>query len=334
MRRYKKYHLFIMVLIASLFLLSCAGCSKEGSGSNIFDARNIELGEVISGMVVESVEVFPASGQDEDVYLATVRFRGEASISGRYISHADQPLLGRIVLFYPDEASLKMLPRLSQDTGQFWLQIENYGDALRLLGAAGAEGQATIIIDEYTINYSLEVVHTAKIRQVTEKKETWQSDAITEGDKHGSENTEQQMVQEGFDARETEIGDIIAGMQVVSVETTQNPSDPDDYWATVEFKGQAKLEGTYKYNSDHEFLGDNVSFIVDVSSSDTLPKLENDTRYSWLVFKNIERSQEVFGPPGSEGTATIVIEDYVINYYPSEVYNTADLVEVIEKSSS
>lgn len=162
-----KIVLIVLFLLAAILLSSCGG---PGAAGNVFDAREIEAGDQVAGLTVEDVQVYPGfDPEDEDNYLATVKFSGRITISGKFISYEDQPLLGRSILFYPDEASRDLIPRLPHDAGEAWFQFENYQAAAGLLGGPGSEGEATVIIDSYTINYSMEVVHTADIIEVVEK---------------------------------------------------------------------------------------------------------------------------------------------------------------------
>ena len=120
-------------------------------------------------------------------------------------------------------------------------------------------------------------------------------------------------------------------MEITSIEITPNPNSEDDYWAKVKFKGQAAVTGNYKNNVDDEFLADSISFRVDDGSSNLLPRLSHDTRFTWFTFSNQDLAKETFSPPGSEGVATVVIDNYVIYYAPTEVWNTAELIEAVEK---
>ncbi len=61
-----------------------------------------------------------------------------------------------------------------------------------------------------------------------------------------------------------------------------------------------------------------------------LPKLEHDERYLWFVFSNNQKANEVFAPEESEGKAKVLIKNYEINYATTEVWNLAELGEVIE----
>jgi len=49
-----------------------------------------------------------------------------------------------------------------------------------------------------------------------------------------------------------------------------------------------------------------------------------------VCFSNSEEANQAFSPEGSQGRARVKIDDYTINYAPTEVYNTARLIEVIE----
>ena len=176
--------ILILILLPGLF--SCnnkAGTANDSEAetgfqtskiSNLFDARDVSNGDIITGMKIVSVNVYPGSDPDnKDNYFATVKFSGKLELSGKYISYSDQPLLGRSVIFYPDNKSANLIPRLNQDTIQeVWFLIENYEEAIEILSEPDSEGNATIIIDNYTINYTLEVVHTAQIISVPDKNIT------------------------------------------------------------------------------------------------------------------------------------------------------------------
>jgi hypothetical protein len=149
--------------------------NKQTSGiSNLFDARDIKSGDTIAGMKIEFVDMEPGPDpNNEDNYFAIVKFSGNLELSGKYISYSDQPLLGRSIIFYPDKESANLIPRLTQDMSEgIWFVFENYNEAIGLLSQPDSGGTATIIIDNYTINYALEVVHTAYIVEVLEKEIT------------------------------------------------------------------------------------------------------------------------------------------------------------------
>ncbi len=136
-----------------------------------------------------------------------------------------------------------------------------------------------------------------------------------------------------FDAREIKPGDTIVGMEVKAVEVKPNINSgyEDDYSATVEFTGKVQISGIYKINNNDEFLGNLVSFIADEESATKVPKLSHDTRYVWFVFENTDKALETFKTQGIEGMATIIIDNYTINYAPSDIYNTALLIELVAR---
>ncbi len=128
-----------------------------------------------------------------------------------------------------------------------------------------------------------------------------------------------------FEGEQVKVGDTVAGMRIVSLEI--HPENGADYDAYICFEGEATVTGTFKHMKDDEFLGDEISFKVDEASQGILPKLRHDERYVWFTFSNREAAAEAFGPPGSEGTATVTIKDYCINYAHTEIWNTAELTK-------
>ncbi len=137
--------------------------------NNIFDARKIEKGDIISGLKVEFIEVYPSDNlQSPESYMTIVKFSGKKELSGTLYHYSDQPLLGRSILFEISDSSLARLPGLDKDTASDWFMIENYDDAVKFLEPADSQKEASIIIDRYTINYSFEVVHTADPVEIIE----------------------------------------------------------------------------------------------------------------------------------------------------------------------
>lgn len=84
-----------------------------------------------------------------------------------------------------------------------------------------------------------------------------------------------------FDARQSQVGDLVAEMRIenIKIEPSGYPEE-EEYSATVEFSGKTVIEGRYVNNTGDEFLGDEVSFIVDEEFTHMLPRLKHDTRYT------------------------------------------------------
>lgn len=133
-----------------------------------------------------------------------------------------------------------------------------------------------------------------------------------------------------FDGKAVKVGDKVLGMEIMDLSV--NDIDEKSYSVRANFSGQATVSGTYTHEKeDEEMLGCQIRFEVDEESSASLPKEKIDTRVLWFVFKNHDEAEELLGPPGSSGKATVVIDEYGINFVPSCEYNTAKLVRVVEK---
>lgn len=133
-----------------------------------------------------------------------------------------------------------------------------------------------------------------------------------------------------FDAKAVKVGDKVLGMEIMDLSV--NDIDEKSYSVRANFSGQATVSGTYTHEKeDEEMLRCQIRFEVDEESSASLPKEKTDTRVLWFVFKNHDEGEELLGPPGSSGKATVVIDEYGINFVPSCEYNTAKLVRVVEK---
>lgn len=131
-----------------------------------------------------------------------------------------------------------------------------------------------------------------------------------------------------FDVHEAEVGDVIAGLTIGSLEV----SDPDAPYLTahVAFTGEATVSGTVTAYDDHEQLGDAVCMTADPASERSLPRMLQDTRYAWFCFTNSDvASAEVFSP-GSVTETTVVVDEFTIHYAPTEMWNTGRLLRVEE----
>lgn len=127
-----------------------------------------------------------------------------------------------------------------------------------------------------------------------------------------------------FDKLTIKIGDQISEMVVVR--TSESYSNN-----VIQFKGQVTISGTYTVNEENDYFYVPVSFIPDNQSVSKLPKMKQDSRYIWFAFTNdADQIKKAFGPVGSSGKATIVIDDYNIDCRPTETCNTAKLVKVVE----
>jgi hypothetical protein len=132
-----------------------------------------------------------------------------------------------------------------------------------------------------------------------------------------------------FDPGRLKPGDRVAGMEIVRTDLTPSGSE---YLGTVQFRGPALVEGTYRYRRSDESHGGIFAFYVDEDSRDRLPVMTHDRRDPWFGFTNLDEAKRMFGIPDdadeASGRASVVIDDYFIHYDYREVYNTARLLEV------
>ncbi|MGF7184637.1 hypothetical protein GGQ84_000721 [Desulfitispora alkaliphila] len=134
-----------------------------------------------------------------------------------------------------------------------------------------------------------------------------------------------------FSGKTAALGDSVGAMKIITVAVI---SEEPEYQAVIKFEGATTLSGTYKHYEDYETAGNQVIFTVDETSKKYLPQLEDIEEIDQVSLKfgftDNYAAAEAFGAPGSEGSATIVIDRYQINHAP-DFWNTADLVEVVEK---
>jgi len=129
-----------------------------------------------------------------------------------------------------------------------------------------------------------------------------------------------------FNPKEVKIGDEVAKMKVISLETGD---DGPNYSVSVTFEGNKTLYGRFVQYENHDFLDNAISFEVDEAKSDKLPLLSYDERNIWFVFRNREEAINLFNEYENDNL-TIEISDYTINYAPTEVVNESTLVRVID----
>ena len=139
-------------------------------------------------------------------------------------------------------------------------------------------------------------------------------------------NTE--MPNNTFNPKESKIGDTVAGMKVVELQVGE---DAPNYSVFAVFKGKATVKGKFVQYEGHDFLGDAIAFEVEEDNSDRLPRLSYDERNAWFVFINREEAIKLLEEYDYE-EVTIEIDDYTINYAPTEVVNEASIVRVMEGS--
>ncbi len=119
-----------------------------------------------------------------------------------------------------------------------------------------------------------------------------------------------------FELENIKVGDVIAGMKVVSIKPLREgfPDLAATDNLSIKFSGETALTGKYRF--DELFLGENVLDLDEVSQ-DKLPTLKvgEETRKRHFMCLN-DSVSGIDYKRGGEGT--FVIKDPVLNFFPSE----------------
>jgi len=137
------------------------------------------------------------------------------------------------------------------------------------------------------------------------------------------------------DPAQVKVGDEVSGLKVTKVSGVPGIQLPYSYGDIqnihIEFSGPVTVKGDYDY-STNEFFGQDLTTFR-VSDPQEILKLPHLKQQEPVVFwfSNPDKANKAFGPAYGNGSATILIEDYEINYAGAEVMNSAKLVKVISK---
>ena len=142
--------------------------ADRGAPPTQFDAKTIKTGDRIGGLTVAAASL---NAVQSDIGVSgSVRFSGEAEVTGSYRAHFDYPEV-KEPCFWVDVQSVAKLPRAQGDTRRVWFCFENTGAAIQQLGKLGTQSRATIVIDNYTTNLEpSDVWDTARLVRVVRKE--------------------------------------------------------------------------------------------------------------------------------------------------------------------
>ncbi|NLR74490.1 hypothetical protein [Leeia aquatica] len=107
--------------------------------------------------------------------------------------------------------------------------------------------------------------------------------------------------------------------------------------ALVYYSGEVVVSGQYLQDSSDELLGDTLCFTPDKATAGLIPREKGDTRSAWFCFDPQTKARSMLKLPakpakgqcGFKGTATLRIGHYVVNTEQSDVYDTAQLLQVV-----
>jgi hypothetical protein len=160
------------------------------SSENLFDPRAVKVGDVVAGLTVADLPDLREYGWVERDDMAIAKFKGEVTLTGRYICTPEEELLESRTpdlpraVFLVGEESATRLPQIIGDNRGPWFMITNVLDAGEHLGPPGSEARATIVSDDYVIRLhpSSEGINLTRLARVIEKevlKDPAQSDGNT-----------------------------------------------------------------------------------------------------------------------------------------------------------
>jgi len=170
----------------------------------------------------------------------------------------------------------------------------------------------------------------------------WQHDIVTQA-KIKTENTLTELNQEKLDL-ENETATLEKSIQdkwenyknnVIDLETVKVGDKlangmivtETDHISAVSFSGSVVLKGEYLFSADKDFfLYDSVCFKPDDESYLILPKMDNDKPA--ICFSNQDVAKNRYGPRGSQGEATIIIDNFIIK----TPFAGAELIKTIKKN--
>lgn len=125
-----------------------------------------------------------------------------------------------------------------------------------------------------------------------------------------------------FDWTGVQVGQMIAGLKISAVEKYQSEAD-------LEFWENAKIQftGTTEISGNKQMIFDQLCFVAEDKQIPVMLIPGGETK-SGFCFSNQNLAQELLGDFTENEKLEIVISDFVLNSYPSEVGNVAQLVEV------
>lgn len=126
------------------------------------------------------------------------------------------------------------------------------------------------------------------------------------------------------------VGDIIGEFEVTEVDQYRQGVNVKPNLRVV-MRGQVEVTGEFSVNNVNSRNAGQVVFtITDEDSLSRVPRVAGDKEYGGFLFSDTDRAKELFGEPGTKGTATVVIDQYVVvRYTGAAVSDNAEVVEVI-----
>lgn len=133
-----------------------------------------------------------------------------------------------------------------------------------------------------------------------------------------------------MDVAKVKVGDKISGLTIAEI-TNKMPGITDENAISIRFCGNMKVSGTFIYHKNHEYFSNAISFVPDNESLQRIPILISDVndRKAQIVFHQIpDEVKDKLGEPEVRGTATFEIANYTIRRAATELWDTAEVLNI------
>mgnify|MGYP001609594024 CR=1 FL=1 len=175
--------------------------------------------------------------------------------------------------------------------------------------------------EETNTNTTADVVVTNSNTAVTTNSTTNTNTVATNTNATVNSNTNTSVTSNIFSFDKVNVGDHVAGMTIAAKgQYRSGAAFPQN--RKVVFSGHATLTGTYYKRGISGFTLEGLT----EASLTQLPILDDETRTVWFSFANQSDVQAALGDLTTDGAgklATVEIDEYTINVYPSEVGNSS-----------
>ena len=138
-----------------------------------------------------------------------------------------------------------------------------------------------------------------------------------------------------FDAGTLEIGDTVVGLSVVSKDVER--VFEDSVWVgEVEFAGDLVVQGVYQPHPDWPSVTAACFHVNDPASAARVPRFLIDERTTqtmktWFCFSDPAIAVEMLGSPEQPRELVIAVDHYRVSRHFSDVFDTAELMELIDQ---
>lgn len=146
--------------------------------SNEFRLMDIKPKDKVGGMEIISIAPFSVAEGDDSATVqvrnVSIKFSGETTLTGTYENGELNPAIGSsglVCMRDLDEASKQRIPNLLWSDEMNGFCFSNQDFAKQSFAPAGSTGEATVVVDDYTVNkIPAPVTDVARLVRVEEKK--------------------------------------------------------------------------------------------------------------------------------------------------------------------